>query len=125
MSNALRWFRRQSRARNRTPIVEQGLTVLRISPTGAPWAGSELSDGAGCLIQIPDRFFREVMAKQGVNFLQQANTCRHGILPRDPPRALPAIRDRARDQDEGQFCSLARCAGDNGDLAEPAKRSSR
>src|SRR5258708_20662087 len=48
-------------------IVEQGLTVLRnLTHRGAVGWDPKLSDGAGCLIQIPDRFFREVMAKQGV-----------------------------------------------------------
>src|SRR5204863_7556951 len=39
-------------------IVEQGLTVLRnLTHRGAVGWDPKLSDGAGILIQIPDRFF--------------------------------------------------------------------
>ena len=45
-------------------IVEQGLTVLKnLTHRGAVGWDPKLSDGAGCLIQIPDKFFREEMAK--------------------------------------------------------------
>ena len=48
-------------------IVEQGLTVLRnLTHRGAVGWDPKLSDGAGLLIQIPDKFLREVMAKQGL-----------------------------------------------------------
>ena len=48
-------------------IVDQGLTVLRnLTHRGATGFDPKLGDGAGILIQIPDRFFREEMAKQGV-----------------------------------------------------------
>src|SRR5260221_2574903 len=48
-------------------IVEQGLTVLRnLTHRGAVGWDPKLSDGAGCLIRIPDKLFREVMAKLGV-----------------------------------------------------------
>ena len=40
-------------------IVEQGLTVLKnLTHRGAVGWDPKLSDGAGLLIQLPDRFFR-------------------------------------------------------------------
>jgi glutamate synthase (ferredoxin) len=48
-------------------IVEQGLTILlNLDHRGA--CGSEINsgDGAGILLQIPDRFLRKVMAQQGI-----------------------------------------------------------
>ncbi|MDP2239637.1 MAG: glutamate synthase-related protein [Burkholderiales bacterium] len=48
-------------------IVEQGLLILKnLSHRGAVGADPKASDGAGVLIQIPDRFLREEMARQGV-----------------------------------------------------------
>ena len=48
-------------------IVEKGLTILNnLTHRGATGADPLHGDGAGVLIQIPDAFFREVMAKQGV-----------------------------------------------------------
>src|SRR5207247_11289924 len=67
-------------------IVEQGLTVLRnLTHRGAVGWDPKLSDGAGLLIQLPDRFYREEMAKQGVK-LPPAGQYGVGMvfLPRDP-----------------------------------------
>ena len=67
-------------------IVEQGLTVLRnLTHRGAVGWDPKLSDGAGLLIQIPDRFYREEMARQGVR-LPPAGQYGVGMvfLPRDP-----------------------------------------
>ncbi|MFC5303119.1 glutamate synthase large subunit [Azospira restricta] len=48
-------------------IVEQGLLILKnLDHRGAVGADPLMGDGAGLLIQIPDTFFREEMAKQGV-----------------------------------------------------------
>ena len=48
-------------------IIEQGLKILEnLEHRGATGYDPLLGDGAGILIQIPDRFFREEMAKQGV-----------------------------------------------------------
>ena len=48
-------------------IVEQGLLILKnLDHRGAVGADPLMGDGAGLLIQIPDQFFREEMAKQGV-----------------------------------------------------------
>jgi glutamate synthase (NADPH/NADH) large chain len=48
-------------------IVEQGLQILKnLEHRGATGYDRLLGDGAGILLQIPDAFFREEMAKQGV-----------------------------------------------------------
>jgi glutamate synthase domain-containing protein 1 len=51
-------------------IVEQGLTVLKnLTHRGAVGWDPKLSDGAGCLIQIPDRFCAR-------NWRSRTSTCR-------------------------------------------------
>ena len=107
-------------------IVEQGLTVLRnLTHRGAVGWDPKLSDGAGCLIQIPDRFFREEMAKQGVK-LPVAGQYGVGMvfLPRDPASRLACEYEIERAiKDEGQILLGWRDVPvDNSDLAEPAKR---
>ena len=48
-------------------IIEQGLLILKnLDHRGAVGADPLMGDGAGILIQIPDQFLREEMAKQGV-----------------------------------------------------------
>jgi glutamate synthase (NADPH/NADH) large chain len=48
-------------------IVQQGLLILKnLDHRGAVGADPLMGDGAGILIQIPDAYFREEMAKQGV-----------------------------------------------------------
>jgi len=48
-------------------IVTQGLKILEnLDHRGAVGADALMGDGAGILIQIPDAFYREEMAKQGV-----------------------------------------------------------
>ena len=107
-------------------IVEQGLTVLRnLTHRGAVGWDPKLSDGAGCLVQIPDRFFREVMAKQGVK-LPPAGQYGVGMvfLPRDPASRFACEYEIERAiKDEGQILLGWRDVPvDNSDLAEPAKR---
>src|SRR6478752_3063832 len=49
-------------------IVAQGLLILKnLDHRGAVGADKLMGDGAGILIQIPDQYYREEMAKQGVN----------------------------------------------------------
>ncbi|MFA7666476.1 MAG: glutamate synthase-related protein [Burkholderiaceae bacterium] len=49
-------------------IIEQGLQILcALDHRGAVGADALMGDGAGILIQIPDRYFREEMARQGVS----------------------------------------------------------
>ncbi len=107
-------------------IVEQGLTVLRnLTHRGAVGWDPKLSDGAGCLIQIPDRYFREEMAKLGVK-LPPAGQYGVGMvfLPRDPASRLACEYEIERAvKDEGQVLLGWRDVPvDDSDLAEPAKR---
>src|SRR3954464_5331212 len=106
-------------------IVEQGLTVLRnLTHRGAVGWDPKLSDGAGLLIQMPDKFLREAMAKQGVKLPPVGQ---YGVgmvfLPREPAsrRACEYELERAI-KDEGQILLGWRDVPvDNSDLAEPAK----
>lgn len=48
-------------------IIDQGLLILKnLDHRGAVGADPLMGDGAGILIQIPDQYFRDEMAKQGV-----------------------------------------------------------
>jgi glutamate synthase (NADPH/NADH) large chain len=48
-------------------IVEQGLLILKnLDHRGAVGADALMGDGAGILIQIPDQYYRDEMASQGV-----------------------------------------------------------
>jgi glutamate synthase (NADPH/NADH) large chain len=107
-------------------IVEQGLTVLKnLTHRGAVGWDPKLSDGAGCLIQIPDKFFREEMAKRGVKLPPVGH---YGVgmvfLPRDPASRLACEYEIERAiKDEGQVLLGWRDVPvDNSDLAEPARR---
>src|SRR5881392_2227749 len=107
-------------------IVEQGLTVLRnLTHRGAVGWDPKLSDGAGLLIQIPDKFLREVMAKQGLK-LPPAGQYGVGIvfLPRDPASRFACEYEIERAiKDEGQaLLGWRDVPVDNSGLAEPAKR---
>jgi glutamate synthase (NADPH/NADH) large chain len=107
-------------------IVEQGLTVLRnLTHRGAVGWDPKLSDGAGLLIQIPDRFFREEMAQQGVK-LPPAGQYGVGMvfLPRDPASRIACEYEIERAiKDEGQVLLGWRDVPvDSSDLAEPARK---
>jgi glutamate synthase (NADPH/NADH) large chain len=107
-------------------IVEQGLTVLKnLTHRGAVGWDPKLSDGAGCLIQIPDKFFREEMARRGVKLPPVGQ---YGVgmvfLPRDPASRLACEYEIERAiKDEGQaLLGWRDVPVDNSDLAEPARR---
>src|SRR5258708_15338856 len=107
-------------------IVEQGLTVLRnLTHRGAVGWDPKLSDGAGLLIQIPDRFYREEMARQGVKLPPGGQ---YGVgmvfLPRDPASRIACEYEIERAiKDEGQgLLGWRDVPVDNSDLAEPAKK---
>ncbi len=107
-------------------IVEQGLTVLKnLTHRGAVGWDPKLSDGAGCLIQIPDRFLREEMAKQGVK-LPPAGQYGVGMvfLPRDPASRIACEYEIERAiNDEGQvLLGWRNVPVDNADLAESAQK---
>ena len=107
-------------------IVEQGLTILKnLTHRGAVGWDPKLSDGAGLLIQMPDRFLREEMAKQGT-VLPPAGQYGVGMvfLPREPASRLACEYEIERAiKDEGQILLGWRDVPvDNSDLAEPATR---
>jgi glutamate synthase (NADPH/NADH) large chain len=48
-------------------IIEQGLLILKnLDHRGAVGADKLMGDGAGILIQIPDQYYRDEMARQGI-----------------------------------------------------------
>src|SRR5438874_1733985 len=105
-------------------IVEQGLSVLKnLSHRGAVGWDPKLSDGAGILIQIPDRLYREGMGKQGVK-LPPAGQYGVGVvfLPRDPASRVACEYEIERAiKDEGQaLLGWRDVPVDNSDLAQPA-----
>src|SRR5438034_11612321 len=107
-------------------IVEQGLTVLRnLTHRGAVGWDPKLSDGAGLLIQIPDRFLREEMARLGVR-LPPAGQYGVGMvfLPRDPASRIACEYEIERAiKEEGQVLLGWRDVPvDNSALPGPARR---
>ena len=106
-------------------IVEQGLTLLKnLTHRGAVGWDPKLSDGAGILIQIPDRYLRDEMAAQG---LRLPPVGQYGVgmvfLPREPASRFACEYEIERAvKDEGQVLLGWRDVPvDNSDLAEPAR----
>src|SRR5690606_15426570 len=66
-------------------IVRDGLAMLEnLTHRGAVGADPLMGDGAGVLVQIPDRFFREEMAVQGVTLPEVGHyAIGHIFMPRD------------------------------------------
>jgi glutamate synthase (NADPH/NADH) large chain len=107
-------------------IVEQGLTILKnLTHRGAVGADPLAGDGAGILLQIPDRFFREELAKQG---LKLPPVGQYGVgmvfLPREPASRLACEYEIERAiKDEGQVLIGWRDVPcDNSGLGESVKR---
>ena len=86
-------------------IVSQALTALRnLEHRGAAGAEPNSGDGAGILMQVPDRFFREVTAELGFELpAQHAYAVGTAFIPGDagffgcstyhgPTRAIVAAR---------------------------------
>jgi Glutamate synthase domain 1 len=74
-------------------IIEQGLKILEnLDHRGAVGADPLMGDGAGILIQIPDGFYREEMAKQGVCCRRTASTASAWSSCRRNTLASPANR---------------------------------
>ena len=96
-------------------IVAKGLEILRnLTHRGATGYDPKLGDGAGILIQLPDAFLREEMAKLGMELpAERANMpCGMVFLPQSSqrPRGL-RIRHRAHHQGRRpDFAWLARRA---------------
>ncbi len=79
-------------------IVVKGLTILNnLRHRGATGADPLHGDGAGLLVQIPDAFFREEMAKQAVK-LPKAGAYGVGMvfLPRNPAARAACKREIER-----------------------------
>jgi glutamate synthase (NADPH/NADH) large chain len=66
-------------------IVEDGLAMLEnLTHRGAVGADPLMGDGAGVLVQIPDRFFREEMTKQGIDLPPPGHYgVGHWFMPQD------------------------------------------
>ncbi len=107
-------------------IVDQGLTILRnLTHRGAVGADPKASDGAGILLQIPDTFFREEMARQGIKLPPPGQ---YGIgmvfLPREPASRLACEYEIERAiKDEGQtLIGWRDVPVDSEDLGESVKK---
>ncbi|RLJ68502.1 glutamate synthase large subunit [Sulfurisoma sediminicola] len=106
-------------------IVEQGLQILKnLEHRGATGYDPLLGDGAGILIQIPDGFLREEMAKQGVN-LPPAGEYGVGMvfLPSDAEsrRACEAAIERTVRYEGQVLLGWRDVPVDNSGLAQAAK----
>ena len=106
-------------------IVEQGLTILKnLNHRGAVGADPKASDGAGILIQIPDKFFREEIGRQGAKLPPVGQ---YGVgmvfLPRDPASRFACVYEIERAiKDEGQaLLGWRDVPVDNSDLGESVK----
>ncbi|MBN9064898.1 MAG: glutamate synthase subunit alpha, partial [Rhizobiales bacterium] len=66
-------------------IIEDGLQMLEnLTHRGAVGADPLMGDGAGVLVQIPDRFFRAEMAKQGIELPPAGHYgVGHWFMPQD------------------------------------------
>ena len=107
-------------------LVQQGLLILKnLTHRGATGADPKASDGAGLLIQIPDQFFREEMARQGAALPPVGQ---YGVgmvfLPREPASRLACEYEIERAvKDEGQILIGWRDVPvDNAELGESVKR---
>ncbi|MGO4559839.1 glutamate synthase large subunit [Rhizobiales bacterium 3FA27D7] len=84
-------------------IVKDGLFMLEnLTHRGAVGADPLMGDGAGVLVQIPDRFFREEMAKQDIELPPVGQYgVGHWFMPRDPELRAHVdeiIRDSAQSE---------------------------
>ncbi|MEO7725994.1 MAG: glutamate synthase subunit alpha, partial [Burkholderiales bacterium] len=107
-------------------IVAQGLQILRnLTHRGAVGADPLAGDGAGILLQIPDAFFREEMAKQRVK-LPPAGHYGVGMvfLPQEPASRLACEYEIERAiKEEGQILLGWRDVPcDNSGLGESVKK---
>ena len=106
-------------------IIEQGLQILKnLEHRGATGYDPLLGDGAGILIQIPDAFYREEMAKQGVT-LPPAGEYGVGVvfLPRNSEslRACEAAIERTIRYEGQVLLGWRDVPCDNSGLAQAAK----
>ncbi|NJD35914.1 MAG: glutamate synthase large subunit, partial [Betaproteobacteria bacterium] len=106
-------------------IIEQGLLILEnLEHRGATGYDPLLGDGAGILIQIPDQFFREEMAQQGIALPPPGD---YGggmvVLPRDDAsrRSCEAVIERAIRYEGQVLLGWRDVPVDNSGLAQAAK----
>ena len=103
-------------------IVKDGLFILEnLTHRGAVGADPLMGDGAGMLMQIPDRFFREEMAAEGI-VLPKVGEYAVGyfFMPRDPER-IAHYKDIIQKviADEGQrFIGFREVPVDNSSLSK-------
>ncbi len=107
-------------------IVEQGLACLKnLTHRGAVGADPKASDGAGILIQIPDRFLREECARCGIVLPPPGQ---YGVgmvfLPKEPASRFACEYEIERAiKEQGQVLLGWRDVPvDNSDLGESVKR---
>lgn len=82
----------------RHDIIDKALQILvNLEHRGAVGADPLMGDGAGILVQIPDAFFREEMAQQGINLPPPGE---YGVgmvfLPQEPASRLACERELER-----------------------------
>ena len=106
-------------------IVEQGLQILcNLEHRGATGYDPLLGDGAGMLLQIPDQFFREEMAGQGITLPAVGN---YGVgmvfLPQDAAsrRACEDAMERAVVAEGQRVLGWRDVPTDNRGLAQAAR----
>ena len=108
-------------------IIEQALMILKnLTHLAAVGADPLAGDGAGILVQIPDQFFREEMARQGV-ILPPAGSYGVGMvfLPKEPASRLACEYEIERAiKEEGQVLLGWRDVPcDNEGLGESVKKA--
>ena len=95
--------------------VVDGLAMLEnLTHRGAVGSDPLMGDGAGVLVQIPDRFFREEMAARGIELPQPGHyAVGHMFMPRDPALQRAYRRHHRRSGATGRPAAdrLSRCAG--------------
>src|SRR5665647_1583610 len=114
------------KAKKSHAIIEQGLQILKnLNHRGAVGADPLTGDGAGILLQIPDQFFREEMAQQGIKLPPLGQ---YGVgmvfLPQEPASRLACEYEIERAiKDEGQILLGWRDVPcDNSGLGESVKK---
>ena len=106
-------------------IVEQGLLILKnLDHRGAVGADPKLGDGCGILVQIPHRFFKEELLKQGINLPEPGQYgIGHCFMPRDDSgrREAAEIIEKAVTEEGLVFLGWRRVPVNNSDLGETVK----
>ena len=105
-------------------IVQMGITaVCNLEHRGAEGADPNTGDGAGILIQVPDRFLRAIVPFELPPEGQYATGI--AFLPQDPEQAAAGESAVARlVRDEGlEVLGLARCPGRSGQTRRRGDRN--